>query len=279
MKDIVIILKPDVIERNKEQLFEDIIKVEIWEITSKNKIQLTREDLETFYQEYKDEDFFENNIVKNMTRTPVIVYTIRTVLDYSLLTKIKKEIRNELGVDRSNNSIHISDSNKSILREKEVLRNHWIILLQDFSIEELISLFRKEKDSEQRKKIKKQLLRSKKRIFYKLWLNHNKFIKDELLPELTESELISIFLKVKDINYLANRYSELIDSLLKHSNTNSRFYKTLLSVYQENQTFYWTFLYDLNKIKEIDFNFFEKIILKNKWNKYITEYLKTLWIN
>jgi len=120
--EVVVIIKPDVIIANEIADMKKMIKEELWNIEISTMVQLDREFLSDFYYQYKNEDFFEKNIVENMTKSPVIAMIVSThnsIRDFDQVLEVKKKIREKFAKDKSNNSIHISDSFKSALLERE----------------------------------------------------------------------------------------------------------------------------------------------------------------
>lgn len=117
MKNIIIILKPDIIERSLNNILKDEIEQKIGEIIESKIVLLTKKDLELFYKEHKDKDYFKPNIVKNMTRDKVEILKVETNLEYKDTTTNKKKIREKYQVDLSNNSVYMTDSENSWTRE------------------------------------------------------------------------------------------------------------------------------------------------------------------
>lgn len=120
--NIVWIIKPDIVINNEIPKMKHLITDKLGKITYQEMFNIDILFLEEFYSEYKNEDFFLKNIVKNMTSSPVIILNIETPIeDFKKINEIKKEIRDILGKDKSRNSIHLSDSEKSVKKEKEVI--------------------------------------------------------------------------------------------------------------------------------------------------------------
>ena len=121
--EIIVILKPDIVMNNQIAAIKADIKENLWTIEYTEIFQLNKSFLEKFYYEYKNEDFFVENIVKNMTASPIIAMIVKThskITNFEQITEIKKDIRSRFAKDKSNNSLHVSDSFENASREREL---------------------------------------------------------------------------------------------------------------------------------------------------------------
>ena len=121
--EIIVILKPDIVMNNQIAAIKADIKENLWTIEYTEIFQLDQPFLEKFYYEYKNEDFFVENIVKNMTASPIIAMIVKThskITNFEQITEIKKDIRSRFAKDKSNNSLHVSDSFENASREREL---------------------------------------------------------------------------------------------------------------------------------------------------------------
>jgi len=122
--EIIVLLKPDIVINNEIYQIKSEITKKLWTIEISKMIQLDENFLKLFYAQYVKEDFFQTNIVKNMITAPVIAMIVKThsnITDFNTITDIKKEIRKKFAKDKSNNSLHVSDSFESASYERELL--------------------------------------------------------------------------------------------------------------------------------------------------------------
>lgn len=120
--EVIAILKPDIIINEQIDDIKNEIKkyftIEIEKIT-----HLDEDLLRMFYSEHANKEYFKENIVKTMTQTPVVAMILSTnkINDFYEIKNIKEKIRDQFAKDKSNNSIHISDSVESAYNERILL--------------------------------------------------------------------------------------------------------------------------------------------------------------
>jgi len=122
--EVVVLLKPDIVINNEIPAITKEIKENLWTIEIKKMIMLDEEFVNNFYSQYKNEDFFEDNILKNMLAWPIVAMVVKTkwkVDTFYKVKEIKEQIRKKFAKDRSRNSIHISDSFESVQKEMYLL--------------------------------------------------------------------------------------------------------------------------------------------------------------
>lgn len=121
--EVVVLLKPDVIINNEIALLKKEIKEKLWSIEYSQMYQVDDTFVKRFYSQYVKEDFFEENILKNMLEAPIYAMSVKVYpkITFDDILNIKKEIREKYAKDRSRNSIHISDSFEAIVRERLIL--------------------------------------------------------------------------------------------------------------------------------------------------------------
>lgn len=122
--EVVVLLKPDIVINNEIPAITKEITKNLWTIEIKKMVMLNEEFIKSFYSEYKNEIFFEENILKNMMASPVVAMIVKTkwnVNDFYKIKDIKEQIRKKFAKDKSRNSIHISDSFESAQKERWLL--------------------------------------------------------------------------------------------------------------------------------------------------------------
>lgn len=123
------IIKPDAVKAKNTGKIIDRIEQEGFNIVSMQKITLTKDQAEQFYEAHKERAFF-NELVKFMASGPVVVMVLekdnaikawRDLMGSSTDPKQAAEgtIRNLYGTDVSKNAVHGSDGEDSA--KKEVL--------------------------------------------------------------------------------------------------------------------------------------------------------------
>ena len=80
-----------------------------------------RRRLERHYAEHKGKAFY-GNLITQMTAGPVVAYQfeVPSNLTVGLARKLCMKLRAELAQDKTNNSVHCSDSPQSAQREMEI---------------------------------------------------------------------------------------------------------------------------------------------------------------
>jgi len=123
LKTVIIVLKPDIIKRRLEDSLKEIISLEIWRVIDEKRLIFSKENLEVFYEEHKNKEFF-SNIIRTQANKENLILLVETRYSFWILTNLKKEIRDLFSLNISENSIHITDSKESAIREKELYSNY-----------------------------------------------------------------------------------------------------------------------------------------------------------
>tara|TARA_Y100000590_G_scaffold388259_1_gene462500 strand:+ start:136 stop:552 length:417 start_codon:yes stop_codon:yes gene_type:complete len=122
------IIKPDATKRNLTGKINEIIEKNDLRIIAQKRIKLSNEQAKNFYSVHKDKPFFKD-LIDYMTSEPVIVQILEGNNAVSEYRKIMGStnpqeadngtIRNLVGLNVQENSVHGSDSDENAIKEIE----------------------------------------------------------------------------------------------------------------------------------------------------------------
>tara|TARA_B100001123_G_C14798449_1_gene823399 strand:- start:251 stop:667 length:417 start_codon:yes stop_codon:yes gene_type:complete len=122
------IIKPDATKRNLTGKINEIIEKNNFRIIAQKRIKLSNEQAKNFYSVHKDKPFFKD-LIDYMTSEPVIVQILEGNNAVSEYRKIMGStnpqeadngtIRNLVGLNVQENSVHGSDSDENAIKEIE----------------------------------------------------------------------------------------------------------------------------------------------------------------
>ena len=113
------IIKPDAVERNLESEIKNFFSTNNVDIVNSKKIQITKEEAETFYKVHQSKPFY-NDLCSYLSSGPIVVMILegegvikknRELMGATDPKKAEKgTIRSLYGVSIDKNSVHGSDS-------------------------------------------------------------------------------------------------------------------------------------------------------------------------
>ena len=122
------IIKPDAVERNLESEIKNFFSTNNVDIVNSKKIQITKEEAETFYKVHQSKPFY-NDLCSYLSSGPIVVMILegegvikknRELMGATDPKKAEKgTIRSLYGVSIDKNSVHGSDSVKNAKIEIE----------------------------------------------------------------------------------------------------------------------------------------------------------------
>ena len=119
MEQTLSIIKPDAVERHLENEIKDIFKNKGFSIIKEKKIQLEKEEAETFYKVHETKPFY-NDLCAYLSSGPVVVMVLEKensiIANRELMGATNPAeaedgtIRKKYGISIDKNSVHGSDS-------------------------------------------------------------------------------------------------------------------------------------------------------------------------
>ncbi len=116
------IIKPDAVERNLESEIKNFFSTNNVDIVNSKKIQITKEEAETFYKVHQSKPFY-NDLCSYLSSGPIVVMILegegvikknRELMGATDPKKAEKgTIRSLYGVSIDKNSVHGSDSEEN----------------------------------------------------------------------------------------------------------------------------------------------------------------------
>jgi nucleoside-diphosphate kinase len=132
MEKTVVLVKPDGLQRGLIGEIVSRFERKGLKLKGIKMVRMTRDLLEQWYEQYKNEDFFDD-IAEYMSWTPIVAMVWE---GYSAIGVVRRivgtrkgyeaeagSIRGDLGMSGGNNLIHASDAPKTAKREMEILFN------------------------------------------------------------------------------------------------------------------------------------------------------------
>jgi len=117
-----VILKPEFLKY--QELFEDMLKNNNWNIIQHKKFKMPLETAKELYKMHKDKDFY-SDLCKYMSSDECICYSLSKDVQDPIknMDKLKETVRNKWGKSEMKNAMHSSDSLENVERESKLIFN------------------------------------------------------------------------------------------------------------------------------------------------------------